>query len=45
VSRDVLERGTAWARRHQRSIVVGFCGILGIYLVWKGIVDLRAAPA
>jgi hypothetical protein len=44
VSRDLLERGTAWVRRHQRTIVVVFCGILGLYLVVKGIVDLRALP-
>jgi hypothetical protein len=44
VSRDMLERGTAWARRHQRTIVAVFCGVLGIYLVWKGIADLRAVP-
>lgn len=45
VTRDLLERGTAWARRHERTIIVVFCGILGIYLMWKGIVDLRGAPA
>jgi hypothetical protein len=45
VTRDLLERGTAWARRHQRTIVVVFCGILGIYLVGKGVVDLRGARA
>ncbi|WP_028923836.1 GAP family protein [Pseudonocardia acaciae] len=44
VSRDLLERGTAWARRHQRTIVVVFCGVLGLYLVVKGVVDLRALP-
>ncbi|MBO0872879.1 MAG: GAP family protein [Pseudonocardia sp.] len=41
-SRDLLRQGTAWVRRHQRIIVVVFCGILGVYLVGKGIVDLRA---
>lgn len=43
VSRDMLERGTAWAREHQRMIVVVFCLLLGVYLVGSGIVDLRNA--
>jgi Sap-like sulfolipid-1-addressing protein len=45
VFRDALERGTAWVRRHQRTIVVVFCGVLGIYLVWKGVATLRGASA
>ena len=45
VSRDMLERGTAWARERQRIIVAVFCLLLGLYLVGSGIVDLRGAGA
>jgi hypothetical protein len=39
-SRDLLERGTAWAARHRRVIVVTFTGVLGAYLVVKGVLEL-----
>lgn len=45
VFRDALERGTAWVRRHQRTIVVVFCAGLGVYLIWKGVAVLRGASA
>jgi hypothetical protein len=43
VSRDMLERGTAWARNHQRTLVVAFSLVLGVYLMGKGILDLHNA--
>ncbi|HEY2204476.1 MAG TPA: GAP family protein [Pseudonocardia sp.] len=43
VSRDLLERGSDYARRHKQLIVVAACLLLGTYLVVKGIVDLHTA--
>ena len=40
LSRDLLKRGSTWAREHQRGIIVGFFGVFGIYLVTKGILVL-----
>jgi hypothetical protein len=37
----VLEDISSWGRRHQRLIVVVVIGAVGVYLVVKGIVDLR----
>jgi hypothetical protein len=41
-ARDMLARGTAWVRLHERSIVGVFCLLFGLYLVVKGIMDFRA---
>ena len=43
VSRDMLERGTTWARRHRRTLVETSCLVLGVYLMGKGILDLHTA--
>ncbi len=43
MAQDLLERLVATVHRHQRTIVVGFFGALGAYLVVSGILDLRAA--
>lgn len=40
VSRDLLERIASWTRRHLRVIIVGFCGVLGGYLVVRGVLGL-----
>jgi hypothetical protein len=37
VTRDLFGRLNAWARRHQRPIVVGIFGVVGVYLVAHGI--------
>ena len=44
VAQDLLERLVDVVRRHERTILVGFFGALGAYLVVSGILDLRAAP-
>lgn len=41
LSRAVLEDISSWGRRHRRLIVVVVIGAVGVYLVVKGIVDLR----
>ena len=43
VSRDMLERGTTWARKHRRTLVVACSLVLGLYLMGKGILDLHNA--
>jgi hypothetical protein len=44
LAQDLLERLVDVVRRHERTILVGFFGALGAYLVVSGILDLRAAP-
>jgi hypothetical protein len=36
-----LSRAAAWARAHQTPLLVGIFGVLGIYLVIKGVVSLK----
>jgi hypothetical protein len=44
VSRDSLERAAAWTRRHRRTIILAFCGTLGVYLLVSGFIELARLP-
>jgi hypothetical protein len=44
VAQGLLERLVDVVRQRERTILVGFFGALGAYLVVSGILDLRAAP-
>ena len=39
---DFLRRATAWVWRRQREIMITAFGILGVYLIVKGVVELRS---
>ncbi|MHA6622239.1 GAP family protein [Pseudonocardia sp. DLS-67] len=45
VSRELLEQGLAWLRRHLRVIVIGFFGTLGGYLVVSAVLALARIPS
>ena len=39
---DFLRRATEWVWRRQREIMITAFGILGVYLIVRGIVELRS---
>ena len=39
---DFLQRTTEWVWRHQREIMIIAFGILGVYLIVRGVVELRS---
>lgn len=39
---DLLLRATKWIWRHQRTIMITAFGLLGVYLIVRGVVDLRS---
>jgi threonine/homoserine/homoserine lactone efflux protein len=39
---DFLQRTTEWVWRHQREIMIMAFGILGVYLIVRGVVELRS---
>ena len=40
--RDVLRRTTEWVWHRQREIMITAFGILGMYLIIRGVVELRS---
>ena len=39
---DILWRATAWVWPHQREIMITAFGTLGVYLIVRGVVELRS---
>lgn len=38
---DILRRSTEWVWRHQRELMITAFGLLGVYLIVRGLVELR----